>query len=228
MIVHATVSRVRSHRRYFAKLRRQAYQFVSLQEEDRMRMAHDMHDGLGSLLTLISQQIYLGLRDGNNTLLSEARENVQRVITELGYIIHDLAPHNLEEAGLEAVLEEFFHHLGNVYPIVFEFEYRLMQPPPAGAGIHLYRLVQEVVHNAVKHSGCSRISVGLKEDTDCVYIVCHDDGRGFCREEPGGIGLKSLELRCSNLGGLMERRSLPGSGTTYLFTIPFENLYGRH
>lgn len=226
--MHATVSRVRSHRRYFAKLRRQAYQFVLLQEEDRMRMAHDMHDGLGSLLSLISQQIYLGMRDGNTALLAEARENVQRVITELGYIVHDLAPHNLEEAGLETVLEEFFHRLGNAYPIVFDFEYRLIVPPPASAGIHLYRLVQEVVHNAVKHSGCSRISAGLKEDKEHVYIVCSDDGRGFYPEEAGGIGLKSLELRCSNLGGLMERRSLPGRGTTYLFTIPLQNLYGRH
>lgn len=225
-IVYSVVSRVRTHRRYFEQLRRQSFRLASLQEEDRTRIAHDLHDELGPLLAITRLHIRKGSREQDAERLALADANLQQVIEDLANIARNLSPRHFEEKGLVGALEDHFLRLGELHPAGFRFDYQLASPLPPAMGIHLFRLVQEAVHNAIKHSGAGLIEVRFREARGLLYIVCRDNGKGFSLPSPTGFGLGSLQLRTACLGGTMECNSEPGGGTVYLFTFPLKPGYG--
>jgi two-component system, NarL family, sensor kinase len=228
LMAYSLVSRIRSHRRYFAELRRQSYQVANLQEEERTRLSFDLHDGILPVLASIRLLLRKGRREQNAAKLLEAEERLVRAIEELRGVLRNLTPRNLEEKGLQTVLETLFAHYQALYPTSIHFRYGVPVPVPDRIAIHLYRLVQEAVHNALTHSDASQVQVSIQAYKNHLYIVCEDNGKGLPATQNNGLGLSSLRFRSVILNGRLQCSSSPGKGTRYLFTIPFSTAHGTH
>jgi signal transduction histidine kinase len=104
-----------------------------------------------------------------------------------------------------------------------EFSYRQVSIPEH-AGIHLYRMVQEIVNNAIKHSGASLLKIELFPKQDKLIIIIADNGKGFdsetIKKESTGFGLKNILSRVDILKGDLYLAAQPGKGTTYTIEIP--------
>lgn len=205
------------------------------QEEERGRIARELHDGLGQALTAIK----LNLRTAGKSLADEAgaREKLARVerladesLDELRRLAFDLHPPALDTLGLAAALSSygrsFKEHSGLAVTVeAEESDSRL----PLEVEIALYRICQEALTNISKHSRASQAVVRLERDRDGVALVIKDNGVGFNAgllaqgdSGPGGLGLLSMERRAEELGGLFRIVSEPGQGATIIVTVPQE------
>jgi signal transduction histidine kinase len=90
--------------------------------------------------------------------------------------------------------------------------------------IHILRMIQEIVHNTLKHAKARSLQIGMSEEGGHLLFLTKDDGRGFDKEKElgstGGLGLKSLASRCEILNGILSLESRPGAGTNYFIKIP--------
>ncbi|HET7898509.1 MAG TPA: ATP-binding protein [Flavisolibacter sp.] len=215
------VSRVRTRRRYYARLREHSLKVVNLEEKECTRLAHDLHDSILPRLAMIRLQLRKGRQLNDLSLHEEAEANLLRTIDELRSVVRNLVPHNLKEKGLEVVLQELFQQYHGLYPAQINFQFKVKSPAPAGFELHLYRLVQEAVYNALVHSGATVINVSIRQSHPYLTLLCSDNGCGLPAESRKGLGLSSLNLRTQVLNGHLEVRSRPGEGTTYFFNFPY-------
>jgi signal transduction histidine kinase len=227
LLLYSVITRVRNHRQYFGALRRQSLQLATLQEEERTRLAYDLHDELGPLLATIRLQLRKGRRQMDADKLTEAEDNLVRATHQLRSILRNLVPRDLAEKGLRAVLEELFAQYQALYPTSIHFYYMVNKPLRPEMAVHLYRIVQESVQNSLTHSGAAAIQVVFRQDKRHLYVICRDNGSGLFKERPGGLGVSSLRLRSLSLNGEFSYQSEPGKGTTHYFIIPLNHLYGN-
>ena len=228
LLLYSVITRVRSHRQYFGAVRRQSLQLATLQEEERARLAYDLHDELGPMLATIRLQLRKGRKHLDADKLTEAEENLIRASNQLRSILRNLVPRNLAEKGLAAVLEELFAQHRELYSTTLFFHYAVTTQLSSPVAVHLYRIVQEAVQNALTHSGATEIRVVFREDKKNLYLICQDNGNGLAQEKAEGLGLSSLRLRSLSLNGEFHCQSQPGKGTIYSFIIPLYQHYGKH
>jgi two-component system NarL family sensor kinase len=195
---------------------------IEAQEGERERIGQDLHDGIGSLLATAK---LLAGRLGNvpaDEDPAELHALIQQLINtgvqDVRSISHSLYPAVLARYGLAAAirnLADISSAAGKV-PIALAINYT--QPLPLAQELALYRICQELVHNALKHAkGASRLTVQLQQRPGYLALSVEDNGPGFPLPEPGapvaaGVGLRSLELRVQLLGARLQQESIPGQG----------------
>ena len=207
---------------------RSMHRIIRSQEEERKRIARDLHDHLGQqltalrfALTLLKQQI----ADGSDLAetVDKAHSIAHHLDFELDYISWELRPAELDDIGLRDALNTFIREWSTHYGIPADFhsfglkEVRL----PADVEINLYRIAQESLNNISKHAKARRASVFLEyRDSDVVLIV-EDDGVGFDASEhkkpktsDNGLGLFGMRERAALVGGSVEIASKRGTGTS--------------
>jgi signal transduction histidine kinase len=139
----------------------------------------------------------------------------------------NLAPNLLVRKGLRFTLEKFIEDLGDVNKLQTELLYQVKTEIGAEKAIHLYRIIQEISHNTLKHAKAKKLLIHLKEKHGKLYLLCRDDGRGFnaleVNENRTGLGLGSLQSRTVMLEGKMRFKSKPKYGTEYFFEFPLSN-----
>jgi two-component system, NarL family, sensor kinase len=203
------------------------------QEEERSRLARDLHDGLGGMLSTV--KLYLGSARGNLVLTPESAqlfsrsiEHLDSSIQEMRRVARDLMPEALLTFGLPAAVQDLGETIQQAHPQlqvqceVFGLEERL----PQRTELVVYRLVQELLNNVLKHAQARQVIVQLTRHEQQVQVVVEDDGRGFDTRQPlaAGVGLRSIQARVDYLGGTLEVQSQPGQGTTvtieFTLTVP--------
>lgn len=225
-IVYFVVSVFRHQRNYYAMQQAWFADEINLLEKERSRIARDMHDEIGPLVHVT--QTYLGqLRPQSDTeaaYLEKAKDYLGQLVKRTHGIAVDLTPTALTGKGLEFTLRQLFDDLADLYPLQFNFQYEVDGPVDSSMGIHLYRIVQEITHNTIKHAKASRLRVHFRERKGRLYLFCGDDGTGFSlaavRENKQGLGLGSLQSRTALLKGKVTIKSAPGTGTEYFFEFP--------
>jgi signal transduction histidine kinase len=199
------------------------------QEEERKRIARELHDGLGVLLSATKMQ-FTSIKDlspENQPLLERASQLLEQATGDVRKISHNMMPGLLTKLGLFEAVEELFDNLNDaenmnaLCEITGEHDERL----PENKEIMLYRIVQELVNNTLKHAQAGNISIKIKVFPDHVHINYHDDGKGFdvdetMKSEAGAFGLKSLQSRVGFLSGTMAIDSKAGEGTSYTIQVP--------
>ncbi len=192
------------------------------QEKERERIAKDLHDEVGAMLSAVKMSIHLaerrlkaqGVADEG---LSESRGLIESVIGGVRQISHDLMPPSLEKLGLVPALREFFRKMGKASGLEFKFSAPDSVPRmPPSLELGLYRIVQESVNNALKHGDASAIECKLSLNEKELEMTVGDNGKGFDLSEArnrGGLGLKSLTSRAEAIGGKLKIDSAPGKGT---------------
>jgi signal transduction histidine kinase/DNA-binding response OmpR family regulator len=202
--------------------RRLERELLSASDTEQQRIGADLHDGLGQQLTGLACMA-VALRDRLRARLpgeAAAAEMVARLANEATEqsraLARGLSPVQLEEHGLASALEDLSFQAQRLHNIECRFSLRGPSPEMDHIGaIHLYRIVQEAIHNAVRHGSALRVRVGLISRGDRHRLVVLDDGQGFPaegRQSPAGRGLRLMHYRANMLGGLLTVRSSLGLG----------------
>ncbi|MFB3880924.1 MAG: histidine kinase [Armatimonadota bacterium] len=204
------------------------------QEEERERIARELHDGLGQALTAIKLDVTAARRnlDGGSGEAGESLEKARRVaeesLDELRRMVFDLRPPALDHLGLAAALESYCRAFEQRFEVAVSVSADgLKTRLPFDVETALYRISQEALTNISKHAGATRCSLKLEHARDEIRLIVQDNGRGFdaaAISEPNGalrgIGILSMERRAEELGGAFRIESRPGEGTAILVAVP--------
>jgi len=207
-----------------------AGRLIAAQESERRRIAHDLHDDLSQKLALLSINLERLGASGGTEDVEDLSARVQQLSGEVGEIatsIHSLShmlhPSRLETLGLVAALASVCRDLSTQHGLRIDFRHdsvpAVVSPDTA---LCLYRVVQEALHNIVKHSRARQASVRLSGRDGQLDLLVEDSGRGFDPQtaSPVGLGLISMQERVNYLGGRLAVRSTPGVGTRISVSVP--------
>jgi PAS domain S-box-containing protein len=221
---------ITERRRSEEKLIAMRHRLSRAQEEERARIARDLHDDTGQRLALLSidleqlKQVSMQLKSS----LTEQLEALVKAASEITSDVHNVSrrlhPSQVELLGLPAAVSNFCKDFAarNGMEIVF-VNSGLRQKPPQDAALCLFRVVQEAVRNVQKHSGTHRALVQLDEVTGSMRLRVSDQGAGFdpdSSELAQGLGLLSMQERLHSLGGELFIHARPGGGTCIEACIP--------
>lgn len=193
---------------------------VQAQEKERKRIAQDLHDEVGAMLSVV--KLNVGRIEKKTVdakprqLATETKSYLDDVITQVRRISRDLMPPSLEKLGLSFALDELVRWINKSDQIKVEFSKR---GEPFRLDIKkelaVFRITQELVNNALKHSGASQILIKLRFTEKYMAVSVADNGKGFDIDklESNGLGLKNLESRSALMGGSYKLNSFPDKGT---------------
>jgi signal transduction histidine kinase/ligand-binding sensor domain-containing protein len=207
-------------------------QLIESQENERKRLAAELHDSLAQSLLVIKNRALLAMRALNkesNTFeqLNEITTTTDLVIDEVSEISYNLRPYQLDKLGLGRAIEVMLERVSGSSGIIFTSDIDAVEGLfQQQAEISIYRIVQECVNNVVKHSGASEANLKIERDTREIRIIICDNGKGFDREAnnlkrsmKSGFGLTGIAERTRMLGGKHSIQSKPGAGTTITIQI---------
>jgi two-component system, NarL family, sensor histidine kinase UhpB len=205
--------------------RRSGELVIGAQEEERKRIARDLHDEVNQSLTALLLRIEAAAQDAPPALkeqLAEVKALADKAMGELLDLARQLRPTALDDHGLVAALRTHVREFDQRGPAKTTFwaDPRLGELSP-DAQVVVYRVAQEALVNAARHSGASRVEVSLEPRDMRVRLQVADNGRGFAFAEEGkGLGLDGMRERALLVGGALEIDSRPGKGTTVTLEVP--------
>ncbi len=213
------------------KQQEQLRQFDSIlqgQEEERNRISRDLHDGLGGLLAGVKLRLSAAATKEReqtavpNNDMEAVIVELDRSVDELRRVARNLMPESLLYMGLKPALADLCEYMHTPATSVKFHGFDLSTTYPQPVLIGVYRIVQELLNNAIKHAGAHQIIVQCSESDQALSLTVEDDGCGFNPQEVGkkGLGLKNVENRVALLHGTVEIESHPGRGTTINIEIP--------
>lgn len=204
-----------------------ASRLITAQEEERRRVAREIHDDLCQELAALTFDVGGLLAESLPVLRSRLRsfqdrlKNLSIAARRLAYRLH---PSSLESLGIAASLRALCYEFSRRNGVVVRFKSRqLPSPLPLPLMSCLYRIAQEGVRNAVKHSGAKHIFVTLIGAQKTIALSIRDDGAGFdlrSTKRKSGLGLASMDERIRLIGGKLSIDSAPGHGTTIVALAP--------
>ena len=210
----------------------------NIREEENSRIAHELHDEIGSYLTAVKIDVdWLRVRLGEkNQHLAEKTQSMSALVDEaigaVRRIASNLRPPMLDDLGLPAAVEWMVDEFGRRTDIQCSldvFDDEIVIPPAYTTAA--FRIIQEALTNVVRHARATRVSVRLhRQEGDGILIEVADNGRGIDRdriESHGSFGLLGMRERARNLGGRFEIRAHDGGGTTVEAFIPMDSITRR-
>ena len=194
------------------------------QEQERQRLSRDLHDGLGQSFIAIKLQLEnfcQTLDPGRNAKMEKIKVYFNQIIEEIRRLSNDLSPSGLEEFGLVTALRNLCRTFGEQSHVDIRFlSLGNVLDPGRQKRIYLYRICQEALNNAVKHSGSEKIEVRLSFEDSTIRLCIQDFGVGFDPKLTGkghGNGLHNINDRAQLLNGKITINSNPGKGTVLSF-----------
>jgi signal transduction histidine kinase len=200
-------------------------QLIASQENERKRIAAELHDSLGQNLLIIKNRALMGSMstetiDERKEQFDEIATSASESIEEVREIAYNLRPYHLDRLGLTLAIEAMIEKVAASTPIRFIPQIDSIDGLfPKETEIILFRVVQESINNIVKHSGAKEARTRIERQARLVTITIQDDGRGFSArsadaKRQGGFGLAGMSERVRVLGGEQTITSVPGEGTT--------------
>ena len=225
----ATIDITERHRAE-AAARELGGRLINAQEDERRRMARDLHDDLSQRLALISVELDMfgqqpaAQREAIAGRMQEFSGEVRSMASEVHRLAHQLHPAKLEQLGLAATVRGFCKELAAAHEIAIQFESRdVPRALPDEVALCLYRITQEALQNAVKHSGAIGAKVELVANDHQLHLTITDDGHGFdpeAVEARGSLGIVSMRERVRMVQGQISVQSRPGEGTRIEVQVP--------
>lgn len=226
IIGYFAVSVIRQQRKNSELQKLNAFAEITAMENERARIAADLHDDLGPILSVVKFRVDHAdaLNDEQANELKTASFQLDEIIARLRIVSNDLMPTVLQRKGLIPALEEFIDQARQVNTTQIIFERPECLNIPTEKMVHIYRILQESVHNCLKHANASRLEILFSVMPGLLRIRCRDNGSGFDKAaEPvqrSGIGMHSLQNRTAILDGSFTIESVQGKGTILIFEIP--------
>jgi two-component system CheB/CheR fusion protein len=227
-----TLRRENAERRQLERSRLQLLrQLVRTQEDERRRIAREIHDHLGQQSTALRLNLE-ALKDMCALYaelcepIKQTQEIAERLDAAVDFLAWELRPASLDDLGLAAALSNFVHEWSAHFSIPANYHSTGMEAerPAPEVETNLYRIAQEALNNIYKHAQAARVDVLLERRDNHVVLIVEDDGVGFTpdgEEEPhGGLGLLGMRERATLVGGSLEIESAPNQGTTVFARFP--------
>ena len=225
IVMFFIVSIIRQHRKKLDLHKQNILAQITAKEQDRGRIAHDLHDELGPLLSSVKLRINIfELTDPDDKIqIEKINDNIDKVISRIREISHDLMPVDLINTGLVTALKEYINSIDrNIVQIDFSSPEHIELNEQAS--VNVYRIIQEGIYNTIKHAQATNLEVFIKPEKNKTVITLMDNGIGFDPAEitnKSGLGLKSIHSRTKLLNGKIFLNSKRGTGTELIFEIPY-------
>ncbi|MET0730554.1 MAG: sensor histidine kinase [Solirubrobacterales bacterium] len=224
---------VRMLERLEAERRRASSAALDAQEEERARIARDLHDEVNQSLTGLLLRLEAMREKAPPELagaLAEVRTLANQALQELLALARQLRPTALDDLGLKAALAGHVAAVGRQSGIETSFESEGdIASVPQDVQVVAYRVAQEALSNAVRHSGAAHLNVRLEREDGSVELSVADDGRGFTFEQASrGLGLAGMRERALLVNGELQVESRPQVGTKVRLLVPIANIDDVH
>jgi signal transduction histidine kinase len=209
-------------------MRQLSQQLVAAQEEERKNLSRELHDHVGQMLTALRME--LGridrLRSASDSRVAGAVKESRQLVDDMVRTVRDLAlglrPSMLDDFGLEPALEWHVRDVGRRFGVAVDLAVDGdLEQLSEQHRTCVYRAVQEALTNCVRHARASHITVAVSRLADNLTVTVADNGDGFdASKRDSGLGLRGIEERVRELGGLLSIKSAPGAGTTLTMKMP--------
>jgi signal transduction histidine kinase len=198
---------------------------VNLLEEERTRMAADLHDEFGPILSAAKFKIAsVEMADqSEQKLLNQAGGYLDDIISRMRNFSNELMPASLVRRGAVAAIDEFIIAMSDASELRIDFFHDKLPDLPVGRATHLFRIVQEMVHNAIKHAHARQLTISLSTAGENIRLNGSDNGVGFDKSQLSasrGRGLQNMLRRTDLLGGSMFVETAPNAGTKITVEFP--------
>lgn len=201
---------------------------INTLESERKRIAGDLHDELGPMLSAIKLQInhLEPVTPTEGRILKKSSDQIDDVIQRFREISYNLLPNTLVRKGFIKATDEFIGRLKSLHPLVIEFHADEFSLKPERE-VSLYRVIQEIIQNTIKHAQAQTLKIDVSARGKTLLLVTSDDGIGFSYtdkvQQPRGVGLMSLQSRTELLGGQLVVQTEPGKGTKFQIEMPLSH-----
>lgn len=229
--------RLKQKNRYQMELNRQQNELfnaiASAQDQERKRIAQDIHDSLGAILSAAKLRLS-ALKDSEGKMPDGMEEKYQTTLqlldeasSELRNISHNIMPATLSKLGLVAALKNLSNTISSYSGLQINFTaHEFNERIDEHKEISIYRIILELINNVVKHASASKVTVQLVRYPDSINVTVEDNGKGFdysrAIEEKKGIGLGNILSRVEYLKGRIHVDAAPGRGTTVIIDVPLK------
>lgn len=214
----------RNHKKFLVLQHKQLTTEITTIESERKRIVGDLHDELGPLLAAVKFQIVTldTTLKRDLEMIEKASSNVDNVLNRMREICNHMLPDSLTRKGLFGAVNEFIEELNSRTTVQIAFT---CQPASVSleAQLHIYRMIQEMINNAIKHADATELNIDINLADDRLILEVSDNGKGFNLEHAinnPGLGIKNIFSRAQMLNGNMYLDCEPGKGTTYKIEIP--------
>ncbi len=202
---------------------------LSAEEDERERIARDLHDGIGPLLS--TSNIYIKALAETNDMsrkqnaMERLSETINEAIHTVQEISNNISPHILKNFGLTAAVQSFLNKLHLIKEIDFKVESNINERLDHTTEIILYRVIIELINNSLKYAEPTAIKIELiKEDAGIIKMFYVEDGKGFniekAKSNKVSMGLNNIYSRIESINGFIEMKSKPGMGMRVIVEIP--------
>lgn len=202
-------------------------EILEISDREQLRIAQDLHDGLGQHLgglRLWCDNLARGLEKEGSSLLERSKKIASLVKDATTYtrqLARSLYSVELQNKGLESALRELVGNFEWLYQKGCHLHIETALPVlPLSTSTHLYRIIQEALHNAIKHANPQEINISLRKGEKGIFLSVEDDGVGFSQPHHPGMGLQTMKYRAGILEGQLEIDSEKGKGTRINCFIP--------
>ncbi len=202
---------------------------IEAEENERQRIAKDLHDGVGQMMSAAKMNLS-AFESEVKFANEEQKQSLEKVIQlvdesckEVRTVSHIMMPNALLKKNLAAAIRDFVDKLNNKTLQAHVHTEGLEERMDSNIETVLYRVIQECVHNAIKHAGATTLDISLIRDKDGISGTIEDNGKGFDvadKENFEGIGLKNITTRIEYLKGTVDFDTAPGRGTVVAFHVP--------
>jgi len=196
---------------------------IEAQEQERARIARELHDDINQRLALLGIELEQ-LQDNPaevGSRVQELRKKLSKISSDVQTLSHDLHSSQLEYLGVVAGMKSWCKEFGERQGMQIDCTHDVRSTLPPETGLCLFRVLQEALHNAAKHSGVKRIEVQLREESGEIHLSVRDFGKGFDVEAARrGLGLTSMRERVRLINGVISIESKPQSGTGIHIRVP--------
>ncbi len=225
IMAYYVYSIVRTHRAEMERKRLFMFNEMKVLEGERERIAQDIHDTAGPELSLLKFDLdYIqAVTPADIETIRKLKVNIDSIIDNFRRISHNLMPRVLTQYGLLSAIADICEKMSGK-DMKIEFKGEFNQPIPQDIAIHLYRIIEEIIFNTIKHAKATRLKIQVSGESSNIQIITRDNGIGFATPEnlksKSGLGLKGFEYRIELLGGKFSIYSEEGKGVEIKMAVP--------
>ncbi len=201
---------------------------ISTEESERKRIASDLHDSLGPVLSAINLyfQAYIDAPDNEKEKIkTRLKQIINDAVNDVSRISHNISPYILESKGLFFAVNNFISDIKIKQNIEFQLDFDNLENLEFRTALTIYRIIIELINNTLKHANASQIILIIKIEDNLLKLVYSDNGKGFdlLKLKDKGIGLKSIENRINSENGSSEIITENNNGFKITVFLPYKN-----
>lgn len=227
IILYFIASIIHHHRRTHALYKRSLEAEITTLEKERSRMAADLHDELGPVLSAIKYKIGSldTLSQDDEETVEDVNKYIDTLVRRMREISNDLMPNILIHKGVVFALHDFIDNISEPGSLQIHFAHQDIPELSESQSIHIYRIVLEIIHNTIKHAGASDLKIEFKKLNGALLLQSKDNGQGFeyniASRKIKRLGLRNIAARAGMLAASLLIETSPGKGTAFIIKIPY-------